>query len=523
MVYKLNKIIGSEKTVKNEMVTLEFNGEYSVKVYPNSINEKSETLYFIARDNFSKYLFIICRSKEGDFLDFLGDEIKNLDSHEEVFVKRCPLTSENSRKLQKRFEFTNPILLGKQNSFGFGDRLGLANPAHIKSLAGSDFKPIIAQQSIRELTRTNRHPSEVMSAAVWAVFQEGYKEGFGSDADHLKTIEDIDLMISNGFTMFTFDPGDHVVNEAGSESIESLSQMAEEMKWEDLNDSFLNMLGRYQDKKYVFDNGLEFTPSKEETLRAVIKYGRAIAHIHKLYKHMIKNYDSRPFEVEISIDETDSVTSPFEHFFIVSELNRLEVKMVSLAPRFIGAFEKGIDYIGDLKLFKQEYIKHLAIAKHFNSYKLSLHSGSDKFSVYKIIGKLNGWYTHVKTAGTSYLEALKVIATKNISLFRKILDFSRAEYMKEKESYHVSADINMVKAESEYSDSELLELFSQNDARQVLHVTFGKVLTEKDNTGEYLFRNEFLKCIKENEELHYKFIYEHFRKHLSPFEVNSKN
>ena len=116
-----------------------------------------------------------------------------------------------------------------------------------------------------------------------------------------------------------------------------------------------------------------------------------------------------------------------------------------------------------------------------------------------------------------------VFTSSKISLFRKILDFSRAEYMKEKESYHVSADINMVKAESEYSDSELLELFSQNDARQVLHVTFGKVLTEKDNTGEYLFRNEFLKCIKENEELHYKFIYEHFRKHLSPFEVNSKN
>ena len=129
---------------------------------------------------------------------------------------------------------------------------------------------------------------------------------------------------------------------------------------------------------------------------------------------------------------------------MASELNRLGVKIVSLAPRFIGDFEKGIDYKGDIELFKKEYLKHVKISEYFGSYKISLHSGSDKFGVYKAIGSLKRGYTHVKTAGTSYLEAIKVVAFAEPKEFRKILDFARIEYEKEKESYHVSAELKML-------------------------------------------------------------------------------
>ena len=77
-----------------------------------------------------------------------------------------------------------------------------------------NMRPIFAQQSIRELTRTGREADEVMDAALWAVLQEGYKNGFGADADHLKTIEDVDRMVDAGFTFFTIDPGNYVVNVA---------------------------------------------------------------------------------------------------------------------------------------------------------------------------------------------------------------------------------------------------------------------------------------------------------------------
>lgn len=86
---------------------------------------------------------------------------------------------------------------------------------------GTHMKAVLAQQSIRELERTQRRPEEIMDAATWAVYQEGYEEGFGADADHLKTTADIDLMVAAGFAMFTIDPGEHVVNEIAFISVKS--------------------------------------------------------------------------------------------------------------------------------------------------------------------------------------------------------------------------------------------------------------------------------------------------------------
>ena len=93
-----------------------------------------------------------------------------------------------------------------------------------------------------------------------------------------------------------------------------------------------------------------------------------------------------------------------------SELLRLGVKFVSLAPRFVGRFEKGVDYIGDLALFEAELAQHAAVQKHFGNYKISIHSGSDKFSIYPLFAKYTEGKVHLKTAGTSYLEALRVMA-----------------------------------------------------------------------------------------------------------------
>ena len=254
-----------------------------------------------------------------------------------------------------------------------------------------------------------------MDAAVWAVFQEGYEKGFGADADHLKTIDDIDLMVENGFTMFTFDPSEFVVNEADHISETELDKSINNLNWEGLQSNIKDLSTEYLDKEFILSETLIIKSDLINLKRALVKYGNAIAHIKKLYDHLVTKYPNYDSEVEISVDETESVTTPFEHFFFVKELNRLGVKFISLAPRFIGDFEKGIDYKGDLDLFKQEYLKHLVITKYFGNYKISLHSGSDKFSVYKVIGSIKGAFTHIKTAGTSYLEALKVMAIKAVS------------------------------------------------------------------------------------------------------------
>jgi len=162
-------------------------------------------------------------------------------------------------------------------------------------------------------------------------------------------------------------------------------------------------------------------------------------------------------------------------------------------------------------------MKHIQITEYFGFYKLSIHSGSDKFAVYAAVAQINKGYVHVKTAGTSYLEALKVVAIKEPDLFREILDFSKSLYDTEKATYHVSASVNNVKDGKLYKDEELLGLMSIDDPRQILHVSFGRVLTEKDKNGTYLFRDRILTCLQENEELYYELLIKHFHKHLDPF------
>ena len=103
--------------------------------------------------------------------------------------------------------------------------------------------------------------------------------------------------------------------------------------------------------------------------------------------YMVHVYDAyiskadREIDYEISIDETETVTSPLRTFFVANELTLAGVEVTSLAPRFCGEFQKGIDYIGDVEQFERELREHALIAEHFG-YKLSIHSGSDKFKVF---------------------------------------------------------------------------------------------------------------------------------------------
>jgi hypothetical protein len=127
-------------------------------------------------------------------------------------------------------------------------------------------------------------------------------------------------------------------------------------------------------------------------------------------------------------------------------------------------------------------------------------------------------HIHVKTAGTSYLEALRVLAARVPDFFRQILDFSHDLYEIEKNSYDVSADLSRVPYGKDLSDKDLMELFNNDDARQVMHVTFGKVLTEKEQDGDYLFRAKILEYLKTFEETYDLFLIEHFRKHFEPFQ-----
>ncbi|MDI6804925.1 MAG: tagaturonate epimerase family protein [Bacteroidota bacterium] len=134
-----------------------------------------------------------------------------------------------------------------------------------------------------------------------------------------------------------------------------------------------------------------------------------------------------------------------------------------------------------------------------------------------MIGSLLLGNVHVKTAGTSYLEALRTIAKVEPELLHEILSFACGQYEEDRKSYHVTGSLDKVPDPQKCTRQELLDLFEQHDTRQILHVTFGKVLTTKNNNGSYLFKNRLMTCLNQNEDVHYETIINHFRKHLDPF------
>ncbi|MCR4408081.1 MAG: tagaturonate epimerase family protein [Anaerolineae bacterium] len=487
-------------------------------VYPRSIVASRGVVFFLGRQEQTKWLGLLYRDGSTDAARFSGQE-QGVELEQLLILRLCPADHANAVALRRTLPFTAPQVVGGRKSFGFGDRLGLATPGHVRAVRKAPhIVPVFAQQSIREMERSGRTPEQVLDDATWGVFQEGWRDGFGADADHLKTTADVDVCVEAGYTMYTVDPGDHVDNEAVRASLGTLKRKAETLPWDVLESSPQDLYAAYLDRTFDLGGGLVVRFSEETLLRAAVKYGRAVVHSTALYRHLAGRMGAgQDFELEVSVDETETPTTPEEHFFVASELKRLGVRWVSLAPRFVGRFEKGVDYIGDLKQFETEFAKHVTIARAMGPYKLSVHSGSDKFSIYPIVARLGGDLIHVKTAGTSYLEALRALTGIDPDLFRDILAFARSRYQADRATYHVSADLAKVPWPDQLSDAALIGVLDTFDGRQVLHVTFGSVMTGKNEQGDYRFRQRLLDALRANEEVYYAALEKHLGRHLAPF------
>jgi hypothetical protein len=378
--------------------------------------------------------------------------------------------------------------LGLRPSFGFGDRLGLATPGHVAAMrrSGEGIEPIFPQQSIREMARTNRTPRQVMDDAMQAARSAGWTGPIGADADHLKTPRDVDATAAVGFTFFTIDPSDHVdplVDGYDDATLRAkFNQVADQIDW----------FPTYCGKQIALPTGTVVDLDESACMRAAVKYGRAINHAIAIADHVaaVCKAAGADHEIELSVDETEQPTTLAEHYIIADQCVSRGMKLVSLAPRYIGDFEKGVDYKGDVTALERSLDDHAAIADRLGPYKLSLHSGSDKLSIYPALARATKGRFHVKTAGTSYLEALRVVARHDEALFREIVDFARERYDTDKATYHVSATPASVPPQADVADVvELERLYLERwedvppgkgftqPGRQILHCTFGSVLT----------------------------------------------
>jgi hypothetical protein len=487
----------------------------NLDVVPPSCAEGGGAEWALVRADIGTRLAVMAPPAAVGVLDHVEGEITVQDGRT---LCLGPLSSRNAAALRRYLPWLAPRPIGLRTSAGMGDRLGLATPGHVRAVraVGGTIVPIFAQQSIREMTRTGRTPRQVLDDATWGVFAEGWRGGFGADADHLKTTEDIDACLAAGFTFFTIDPGEHVDGAADTLPADALAVRFDAMPWALLEDSAAAVRARYAGRAFDID-GRSVRLDEPHLTRAVVKYGRAVAHVAAMYRHLAARAGDHGFELEVSVDETETPTSPAEHVYVASELRRLGVRWVSLAPRFVGRFEKGVDYIGDLGAFEADFAIHAGIARAFGPYKLSLHSGSDKFSIYPIAARQTRGLVHLKTAGTSYLEALRTLAMVDPGLFRAIYAFSRERYEDDRASYHVSAELARAADPEALADVELPMLLDQFDAREILHVTYGSVLTSRGADGRLRFGDRLVDGVRTHGESYARCVEAHFVEHLRPF------
>jgi tagaturonate epimerase len=470
--------------------------------YPESQVSYRDVTYWLERSADGTKRLVAVANDESGVDRFVG----NLDSVDGKVRLRAETTAHNALALRSALPWLTPSRIGLHTSAGFGDRLGLATPGHVRALnaVGAPIRPVFAQQSIREMGRCRRTPRDVLDDATWGAFQAGWTKPVGSDADHLEQQEDIDNTAAAGFTFFTLDPKAEVDPEAEHADPATIRAKVEALDWPGLESDLPAFLRTYAGRRIDLEHeAVEL--DEESVLRAMAKYGPSLAHAMAMYRRLAEK--ATDYEVEFAVDETDYPTRPAEHVVVVSELKRLGMNFVSFAPRFVGRFEKGVEYIGDLDELRRDFEVHAQLARALGPYKLSLHSGSDKYATYPLIAEATNGAVHLKTAGTSWAEALRVIARNDADLMRRILALALDSFEANRKSYHLSCDPARIPADP--SDDEVARLMDVVDSRQVLHVGYGAILEE--------FGPQMYQVWNDNEDQHYGVIAAHFVKHLEPF------
>lgn len=287
-------------------------------------------------------------------------------------------------------------------SFGVGDRFAHQARAQLSAFQmlaaeGVEVAPVW-NKSNREHTFIGSHPQSVFDAAQAAVQSLGWNKGWHVDADHIR-LETVDrFMPCSDF--FTIDVAD------------SIGLPAEPAEVHRFVDSHPELVGTLS----VPGLAAPFSVTRADVERVAMKYLRAAHDAGKIYHYIVGKKGEGNFIAEVSMDETDAPQTPPELLIILAALSDEKVRVQTIAPKFTGRFNKGVDYVGDLAQFEREFNDDLAVLGHAvaryglpGNLKLSVHSGSDKFSLYPIIRRAVARTeagVHIKTAGTTWLEEL---------------------------------------------------------------------------------------------------------------------
>jgi len=283
-----------------------------------------------------------------------------------------------------------------------GDRFAHQGRAQLQAcvLAANEGVEVVPvwNKSNREHTFIGTEPSSLRAEADAAVKALGWKKSYHVDADHIR-LETVDRFIAPS-DFFTIDVADSIGKPADAKDVKAFV------------DRHPELAGKVSIPN--IDPALEI--SRAEVERVANKFLLAAQDAGKIYRHIAQAKGAENFISEVSMDETDSPQTPHELLIILAALADEQIPLQTIAPKFTGRFNKGVDYVGDIQQFEKEFNEDLAViafaVKKYGfppSLKLSVHSGSDKFSIYEPIRKAlkkSGAGLHVKTAGTTWLEEL---------------------------------------------------------------------------------------------------------------------
>ena len=285
-------------------------------------------------------------------------------------------------------------------SFGTGDRFGKEGPAQLAAIQeinrlGIPVVPVW-NKSNREHSIIHSLPADVRKEAAAAVAAGRYAGNYYVDADHIN-LETVDKFIDSS-NFFTIDVAHFIGRKPTREAV-------------------ADFLIRY--RKYLGNMNIPGIRQKLHVTGDFLtglaeRYLVAVEEVRKIYDHICRIKGRESFIAEVSVDEAEIVQGPLELFFILAELKEKGVEVQTIAPKFSGLFAKGVDYIGNRDGFAGEFEQDVAVVLHAvkelglpASLKLSVHSGSDKFSIYPAIRSAIRKFDagiHVKTAGTNWLE-----------------------------------------------------------------------------------------------------------------------
>lgn len=373
--------------------------------------------------------------------------------------------------------------LGKY-SIGVGDRFAHQAKAQLQACqkAAEQGAPIVPvwNKSNREHNIIGSEPTSVRAAAEAAVKVLGWKGEWRIDADHigLKTVDRF-LSVSD---FFTIDVADFIGQPADAGKVTSFVERHPEL------------VGKIQIAG--IDRPFETTKAEVEAIAG--KYLLAVEEAGKVYRYIAERKGADSIVPEVSMDETDSPQTPPELLIILAAIADEKIPIQTIAPKFTGRFNKGVDYVGDLQQFEREFNDDLCVIAHAvkqyglpDNLKLSVHSGSDKFSIYPIIRKAlakHGAGVHLKTAGTTWLEEIIGLAEAGgdgLALAKEIYAEALAHIDELCAPYATVIDIDRAKLPSAeavkgWTSEQFVRAVRHNQAdaqfnpsvRQLLHVGF---------------------------------------------------